>query len=92
MDCAYAADRIGVRRKRVRRPGAADEGPGSPRPENSMAFNGVAELFLARPLGGRHEAISEDIKQSSLTVPVGGEDIQGLMEIMQKREPESPAQ
>jgi dipeptidyl aminopeptidase/acylaminoacyl peptidase len=69
-----------------------DEGHGFARPENGMAFNAVAEVFLSRHLGGRHEAISEDIRQSSLTVPAGGGDIQGLMESLQKKEPESPAQ
>ena len=33
-----------------------DEGHGFVRPENRLAFNGVAEAFLAKHLGGRVSA------------------------------------
>jgi len=55
-----------------------DEGHGFARPENSMSFNAVAELFLAEHLGGRAEPMSEDISGSSITVPEGTEHVPGL--------------
>jgi dipeptidyl aminopeptidase/acylaminoacyl peptidase len=59
-----------------------DEGHGFRRPENSMSFNGVAEAFLADHLGGRFEPLSEDIKESSITVPEGAAAIKGLVKAM----------
>ena len=38
-----------------------DEGHGFARPENRVSFNAVAEAFLAKHLGGRHEPLSEDL-------------------------------
>jgi len=55
-----------------------DEGHGFAKPENRTSFNAVTEAFLAEHLGGRYEPIGEDFKGSSITVPVGSEQIPGL--------------
>jgi dipeptidyl aminopeptidase/acylaminoacyl peptidase len=52
-----------------------DEGHGFARPENSMAFNAVTEVFLAEHLGGRFEPIGEDFKGSTIQVPAGLDDV-----------------
>ncbi len=59
-----------------------DEGHGFARPENRLAFFGVAEGFLATCLGGRAEPLGDDLDGSSLTVPVGADYIDGLSEAM----------
>ena len=43
-----------------------------------MAFNAVAEAFLAQHLGGRYEPVGNDFKGSSITVPVGADVVHGL--------------
>lgn len=63
-----------------------DEGHGFARPENNMAFFAVAEAFLAQHLGGRYEPIGSDFKRSSITVPVGGEEVPGLRAALEARE------
>jgi dipeptidyl aminopeptidase/acylaminoacyl peptidase len=55
-----------------------DEGHGFKRPENSMAFNAVAEAFLAKHLGGRFEPVGDDFEGSSIDIKNGAELIQGL--------------
>ncbi len=55
-----------------------DEGHGFRRPPNSMSFNAVTEAFLGKYLGGRVEPMSEDIGDSSITIPAGGELIRGI--------------
>lgn len=55
-----------------------DEGHGFARPENRLAFNAIAEAFLAAQLGGRFEPIGDDFEGSSVTVPVGAEYVPGL--------------
>lgn len=55
-----------------------DEGHGFARPENRLAFYGVAEGFLSKCLGGQAEPINDDLKGSSLTVPAGATYIDGL--------------
>jgi len=60
-----------------------DEGHGFARPENRLAFYGVAEGFLATCLGGRAEPIGDDFAGSSLTVPVGADVIDGLPEALE---------
>jgi dipeptidyl aminopeptidase/acylaminoacyl peptidase len=55
-----------------------DEGHGFARPPNSLAFNAVAEAFLARFLGGRYEEIGDAFEGSSVEVPTGAEDVPGL--------------
>ena len=60
-----------------------DEGHGFARPENSKAFNAVAEGFLGQCLGGRAQPIGEDFKGSSITVPTGADGVPGLAEALQ---------
>ena len=56
----------------------ADEGHGFVRPENRLAFSGVAEAFLAKPLGGRYQPVGNDFAGSTLKVETGGELVPGL--------------
>ncbi len=55
-----------------------DEGHGFARPENNKAFNAVVEAFLAEHIGGRYEPIGDDFDGSSITVPVGKDQIPGV--------------
>ncbi len=55
-----------------------DEGHGFARPENNLSFNAITEAFLAQCLGGRFEPLGEDLEASSVTVPIGAEQIPGL--------------
>jgi dipeptidyl aminopeptidase/acylaminoacyl peptidase len=59
-----------------------DEGHGFARPENNIAFNAVAEQFLAKNLGGRAEPIGEALKASTAKVPHGAEFTPGLKEAL----------
>jgi dipeptidyl aminopeptidase/acylaminoacyl peptidase len=59
-----------------------DEGHGFARPPNSIAFNAVAENFLAKCLGGRAEPIGDAIKASTAQVPYGAEFAPGLVEAL----------
>lgn len=59
-----------------------DEGHGFARPENRLSFYAVAELFLAKHLGGRAEGIGEDFKGSSIQVLQGAGLIPGLKEAL----------
>ena len=59
-----------------------DEGHGFARPENNLSFFAVTEAFLAECLGGRYEPIGDDFQGSSITVPVGAEEVPGLMEAL----------
>ncbi|WP_149195206.1 S9 family peptidase [Luteimonas suaedae] len=63
-----------------------DEGHGFARPENSKAFNAVAEGFLSTCLGGRAQPIGEDFAGSSISVPVGADGVPGLAEAMETHE------
>jgi dipeptidyl aminopeptidase/acylaminoacyl peptidase len=56
----------------------ADEGHGFARPENRLAFNAVAEAFLAKHLGGRYQPMGKDMTGSSLKVETGRELVPGL--------------
>lgn len=56
----------------------ADEGHGFARPENSIAFNAIAESFLGGCLGGRVEPIGGTVKASSAKVPAGATYTPGL--------------
>ncbi len=60
-----------------------DEGHGFARPENRLAFYGVAEGFLATCLGGDVEPIGDDLSGSSLTVPEGASYVDGLAEALE---------
>jgi dipeptidyl aminopeptidase/acylaminoacyl peptidase len=59
-----------------------DEGHGFARPVNSIAFNAVAEQFLAKNLGGRAEPIGDAVKQSTAKVPHGAEFVPSLTEAL----------
>ncbi|AKH42400.1 dipeptidyl aminopeptidase/acylaminoacyl peptidase [Altererythrobacter atlanticus] len=55
-----------------------DEGHGFRRPENNIAFNAVAENFLATCLGGRAEPIGDTLGKSTAEIVTGAENVQGL--------------
>jgi dipeptidyl aminopeptidase/acylaminoacyl peptidase len=59
-----------------------DEGHGFARPANRLSFYAIAEAFLAEHLGGRFEEVGDDFLGSSLTVPVGAEEVPGLKEAL----------
>lgn len=59
-----------------------DEGHGFARPENKLSFFAVTEAFLARSIGGRYEIIGNDFEGSSIIVPVGAEEVPGLVEVL----------
>jgi dipeptidyl aminopeptidase/acylaminoacyl peptidase len=59
-----------------------DEGHGFARPENNLSFFAVTEAFLTEYLGGRYEPIGNDFEGSSITVPVGAEEVPGLTEAL----------
>lgn len=61
-----------------------DEGHGFARPENRLAFNAVAEIFLSQYLSGRVEPIGDDFRGSSVKVPVGAENLPTLKEALQQ--------
>jgi dipeptidyl aminopeptidase/acylaminoacyl peptidase len=55
-----------------------DEGHGFARPENRIAFNAIAESFLANCVGGRAEPIGNTLEASTAQVPHGVEFVSGL--------------
>ncbi|MEP4546229.1 MAG: S9 family peptidase [Saccharospirillum sp.] len=55
-----------------------DEGHGFVRPENNLSFNALVEGFLGTILGGLVEPIGTDLHDTSLHIPEGAENIQGL--------------
>jgi dipeptidyl aminopeptidase/acylaminoacyl peptidase len=57
-----------------------DEGHGFRKQENRLSFFAVVDAFLFECLGGRYEPIGDDFEGSSLTVPIGIEEIPGLKE------------
>ena len=59
-----------------------DEGHGFARPVNNIAFNAVAENFLAECLGGRAEPIGTALKGSTADVQHGAEYAAGLREAL----------
>lgn len=65
-----------------------DEGHGFQRPENSKAFNAVAEGFLSQCLGGRAEPIGSDFTGSSISVPAGADGVPGLAEALKTHKQE----
>ncbi len=56
----------------------ADEGHGFARPENRVSFFALADQFLGTCLGGRTEALGDDLKGAALEVPEGADAIPGL--------------
>lgn len=63
-----------------------DEGHGFQRPENSKAFFAVTEGFLGKCLGGRVQPIGNDFVGSSITVPVGADQVPGVMAALNTHE------
>jgi dipeptidyl aminopeptidase/acylaminoacyl peptidase len=55
-----------------------DEGHGIQRTANQHAFSAVTEEFLGRCLGGRVQPVGNDFAGSSITVPVGAEQLPGV--------------
>jgi dipeptidyl aminopeptidase/acylaminoacyl peptidase len=56
------------------------EGHGFTRPENVIAFRGVAEHFLAQCLGGRAEPFGQSLRASPVIIQHGANFIEGLQE------------
>lgn len=50
-----------------------DEGHGFAKPTNNIAFNAIAENFLATVLGGRAEPLGGDVEASSAQIVTGAE-------------------
>jgi hypothetical protein len=48
------------------------------RPENRLAFDAIAEAFLAKHLGGRYQPIGGDFSVSTIKIETGGELVPGL--------------
>ena len=59
-----------------------DEGHGFVRPGNGMSFYALTEAFLSVHLGGRYEPIGSDLNGSSITVPVGADQVPDLVEAL----------
>jgi len=55
-----------------------DEGHGFAKPTNNIAFNAVAENFLATCLGGRAEPVSGELEASTAQIVTGADNVQGL--------------
>ena len=62
-----------------------DEGHGFARPENRLAFNAVAEAFLAKHLGGRYEPIGNALDGAVFTMPSGADKVPGLIPALEAR-------
>jgi dipeptidyl aminopeptidase/acylaminoacyl peptidase len=58
----------------------SDEGHGLARAQNRLSFYAVAEGFLAQHLGGRAEPVGDDFSGSTIKIPVGGQQVAGVME------------
>ena len=55
-----------------------DEGHGFARPQNNIAFMGIAENFLTGCLGGRAEPIGDTVTASTAKIEKGAELVPGL--------------
>lgn len=55
-----------------------DEGHGFAKPGNNIAFNAIAENFLAACLGGRAEPIGDAVRNSSAQIVAGMETVEAL--------------
>ncbi len=63
---------------------AADEGHGFQRPEDNLAFFGVAEQFLAKCLGGQAQPLGDVMRPSAIKVVQGGVLVDGLTAVASK--------
>ena len=59
-----------------------DEGHGFARPANNLAFFGITEQFLGRCLGGRAEALGDDVRKSTAKVEQGAALVPQLAEAL----------
>jgi hypothetical protein len=59
---------------------------GLARPANVAAFFAIVESFFARHLGGVNEPIGEALQLSSLSVPLGAEQIPGVVDALPQPE------
>lgn len=57
-----------------------DEGHAFVKIENDLAFYAIMEAFLAKELGGRFQAIGDDVKNSSAIIVEGKDLIEGLQD------------
>ena len=57
-----------------------DEGHGFAKPANNIAFNAVAENFLAQCLGGRAEPVGDTVRGSTAQIVEGASYVPGLAE------------
>src|SRR5208337_3675177 len=55
-----------------------DEGHGFLRPENSLSFFAVTEVFLGQCMGGKYQPVGSSLQGSSMMVPSGAQHIPGL--------------
>lgn len=55
-----------------------DEGHGFAKPTNNIAFNAIAENFLATCLGGRAEPIADTLAASTARIEAGAQFVRGL--------------
>jgi len=55
-----------------------DEGHGFARPANNLAFFGITEQFLGQCLGGRAQALGDDVRKSTAKVEEGAALVPGL--------------
>ena len=55
-----------------------DEGHGFARPANNLAFFGITEQFLGQCLGGRAQALGDDVRKSTAKVEEGASLVPGL--------------
>lgn len=55
-----------------------DEGHGFAKVANYLAFYAIMEAFLAKELGGRFQAIGDEVKNSSALILEGAEILEGL--------------
>ncbi|MHC4428112.1 MAG: S9 family peptidase [Planctomycetota bacterium] len=56
-----------------------DEGQGFSRWENQISFLAISEGFLAEHLGGRAQPVGDDLTGSTLTIPIGAEQVAGVL-------------
>jgi dipeptidyl aminopeptidase/acylaminoacyl peptidase len=59
-----------------------DEARGLSRVQNVMSFAAVAEAFLGQCLGGASQPFGNELGDSSVTVPLGAENVPGLREAL----------
>lgn len=64
-----------------------DEGHGFAKPANAIAFSAVTEAFLAKCLGAQAEPVADDLRASSITIPVGAEHLPEVSTALAAKKP-----